>query len=694
MARHASPDPARRHTLATDDPASKNALIALEGSADTARLIPSANPFAFQRLPSCRPSNKLKFVLYNRGSVADTLKAVNINSPFIVLLPQRLTIPPGDSAVIDLTFAPVIDGAYNTYLIYSYMSGSIPLLDSVLVTAERLAPSYGIAGADFGDVTVGSSGNASATIINRNGTAIRVASADIIPPSADLAVAPGQFPMTIPPGGSAPIALVYTPTAVGTIPAGTILRVHVDSLCDATLDTAITGRAIPGGVGANRNAITFASILGCNSADSIVVVRNSGKAPVTITSATIGPIGSGRFFTLIPPLVQPLILPPGDSLLLVVRLIPGAGADSTITGTLTIGTNDPLRQTISVALMGHRLSQSLALTGAGFGTVGAGTTNTARQWIINTGTAPIDVRDLRSGGPFRVISSVPAVPVTLLPGDSIEVMLEFSPPIPGSYADSIRAGATGACDSLTLPIAAIAEDRSIIPGRARWGDASGAPGDTILIALTLENPLDVAGVRILTAGARFNPALLHPLGITLDGTIIAGWRVAQPVIEPGEVLFTATGDTPLVGTGPIAYLRALVLLGDSTATLLTGGDSAGVDAPRGSLTILPGTFTLTGYCSTGGRRLVADGGTFGLKGIAPNPAREGTEVEFTTVEDGRAELLLIDPLGHERARLVDAILPPGTYIVTLSTADCPSGVYYLELRSETQVVGKRIVIVR
>jgi hypothetical protein len=596
--------------------------------------------------------------------------------------------------VIDLTFAPVIDGAYNTYLIYSYMSGSIPLLDSVLVTAERLAPSYGIVGADFGDVTVGSSGNASATITNRNGMAIRVASADIIPPSADLAVAPGQFPMTIPPGGSAPIALVYTPASVGAIPAGTTLRVHVDSLCDATLDTSVTGRAIPGGVGANRNAITFASILGCNSADSIVVVRNSGKAPVTITSATIGPIGSGRFFTLIPPLVQPLILAPGDSLPLVVRLIPGAGADSTITGTLTIGTSDPLRQTIGVALVGHRLSQSLALTGAGFGTVGAGSTNSARQWIVNTGTAPIDVRDLRGGGPFRVISSVPAVPVTLLPGDSIEVMLEFSPPVPGNYADSIRVGATGVCDSLALPIAAIAEDRSIIPGRARWQDASGAPGDTILIPLTLENALDVAVVRALTAGARFNPSLLRPLGITLDGTIIAGWRVARQAIEPGEIIFTATGTMPLAGTGPIAYLRALVLLGDSTASPLTRGDSAGVDGPRGSLTILPGTFTLTGYCTTGGPRLVANGGDFGLKGIAPNPAREGSEVEFTTVEDGRSELLLIDPLGHERARLVDAILAPRTYIVTLSTADCPSGVYYLELRSGTQVARKKIVIVR
>jgi len=656
-------------------------------------LEPAVDTLAFPDLLSCTRTTKLRLKIHNRGTVADTLNAININSPFIVLLLGNATIAGNSSVEIEVTFAPVVDGAYSTPLTYTYTSGADGsiITDTVIVTGSRLPASYAITGADFGEITVGSSGSATATVTNRNTTTIRIASAEIIPASPDIAIAPGQFPMRVPPGGTGTITLLYTPSAVGDIPPGTTLRVHIDSICPIALDTLITGRGIPGDLVLSRQTIPYDGLLGCHDADSTVTLTNIGKAPVTLTGAVILP--GGPSFILVPAFV-PVTLAPGDSTPLTVRFAPGPGADASLAGTLRISTTDPLRPTIDIPLGGVRLTHSAALAGPGFPLIGAGSSTSTRRWIINTGTAPMTIGDLRVGAPFAIASTTPGLPATLLPGDSLELELDFAPTVPGEYADSIAIGLIAACDSLAVTVSGSAEDRSIIAGPAVWGDVSGAPGDTVLIPLRIEGDLAVTKVTSFSAGARFNPTLLRPLGVELGGTIIADWRIEAQQLLRGSVQFTARGDRPLSGTGVLVWLRAQVLLGDSTATPVAGSDSVSTNAPRAALSVSPGIFTLSGYCADGGARLVTAGSAAALKSVSPHPIVGSARIEVVLAESGPTTLALLDPLGGEALRLLDGELAPRSYIVTLSAADFPSGVYYLELRTPTQIMRRKVMIVR
>jgi hypothetical protein len=122
------------------------------------------------------------------------------------------------------------------------------------------------------------------------------------------------------------------------------------------------------------------------------------------------------------------------------------------------------------------------------------------------------------------------------------------------------------------------------------------------------------------------------------------------------------------------------MLGDTTETAIVTGDSVTVNSARALFTVLPGVFTLNGLCTVGGPRLLSVSGVPGLKSLRPNPAHGMAQAEIAVAEIGRSRLVLYDGLGRQMVFL-DEGLAPGTYIVTLATADLPAGVYYLELQT-------------
>jgi hypothetical protein len=93
-------------------------------------------------------------------------------------------------------------------------------------------------------------------------------------------------------------------------------------------------------------------------------------------------------------------------------------------------------------------------------------------------------------------------------------------------------------------------------------------------------------------------------------------------------------------------------------------------------------------------RLFFDDGELALKPVYPNPASDLISIEFSTVEIGRTELYLVDPLGRRAATIVDAELSSGTHTARFDASHLPSGLYHCVLRTPTRQVSTGIVVER
>jgi len=664
--------------------------VKLRSVLDSVILTPSTRKLSFGTLLSCQPSSTLTVRLANDGPSTDTVTEVTLPAPFSAFPAPPYVIQPGKSMVVFVTFVPTIPGNYSGVL--RYRGEPCGFTDSVVLEGSSVLPSYSLSDVNFGDATVGGNVKADAEVTNNNGSTIRVIAARVTPGLQEVTIDPAQFPLRIPPGGTRKIELAFAPTTLGNLSPGIFLEVDIDSICSATLTAPVAGAGIRGGVAPGRSELAFGDLLPCESAEDTLYIRNIGGAPVDLSAPVFDPADAASYFVVTTGMSSPGTLQPGDTHMIIVRFAPGPGADGPVNGALRFTSSDPLRPHLEIPLRGNRISQKLDLQGNDFQQTFVGLPLNVTRRLVNTGSAPIPVDDLTIAAPFSIISIVPPLPATLLPGDAIEVEMRFDPAVPGIYSDSLRVAAATPCDSFSFPIVGPAED--LVQATFHWGSVTGTPGELVRIPLLLDNDITRGAVTSFTAGGTFNPSILLPERIVMGELPSSDWSIADRTLGDGRVIFTARGTTPLAGPGTVAYLEARVMLGDSVATILGPGDSLSLYSQRTRVSFEPGIFSLEGYCDAGGARLLRADGDFGLKAIRPNPVRGVAEIAFGAVEDGPLQLLLFDALGRQVATVFDAAIAPGVYRIRLDAGELPSGAYHLELRTPTQRERMTVVVAK
>ncbi len=78
----------------------------------------------------------------------------------------------------------------------------------------------------------------------------------------------------------------------------------------------------------------------------------------------------------------------------------------------------------------------------------------------------------------------------------------------------------------------------------------------------------------------------------------------------------------------------------------------------------------------------------------PNPFNPVTTIEFTLPAEREISLILYNILGEEIKVLQKSTLREGRYTVKLDGADLPSGIYIVTLRSESQSLSRKIVLMK
>jgi PKD repeat protein len=87
-------------------------------------------------------------------------------------------------------------------------------------------------------------------------------------------------------------------------------------------------------------------------------------------------------------------------------------------------------------------------------------------------------------------------------------------------------------------------------------------------------------------------------------------------------------------------------------------------------------------------------GEFTLSQNFPNPFNPTTAIRFQLPERGQVNLSIYDLNGHKVRTLINGIQDAGYYTLNFHAGDLPSGVYLYRLSSGTEVVTKKMVLMK
>lgn len=224
----------------------------------------------------------------------------------------------------------------------------------------------------------------------------------------------------------------------------------------------------------------------------------------------------------------------------------------------------------------------------------------------------------------------------------------------------------------------------------RLGNGEANPGERVMIPLLIEDmqrfPVQApTGFRVRI---RFNRSLLQPDSEELPGCTFEG----------NECVLEITGAvTPeSIQSGVLAEMFFLAKLGDSESTplIIESFEWTGVGEGQIETVTKDGLFTLLGICREGGEiRLVHSAGPASRIRVFPNPASDRVSVEFTSKEEGRASLVLIDQFGREVATLAEqGVEAAQLYRVDVDLMNISSGAYFVILRTPGEIKTMKLVI--
>ncbi|MEZ4365812.1 MAG: choice-of-anchor D domain-containing protein [Kofleriaceae bacterium] len=528
------------------------------------------------------------------------------------------TVATGGTAAWKLTCNPASRGAkVGTFTIASDAAND-PSLE-VALTCQGVGGELTVtpSAIDFGDVAVGGSAADTVRVRNVGELAVTISAATL--GDAGLGYAVDAVATTLATNEFIDVEVTFSP-ADGSDGGPTTLTFTSD-WNDPVVD--LDGNAQTAGVDVTPSTVDFGQVRWDGSAVRTFAVKNTGEATFTATLA----LGATADFAITALEVvgspadpgAPFVLGPDQVAEVEVTATPNDVALGVFTATVTVATDLPDADDLEVLLRVESTSPEVTLDPGmllDFGAVdldGVGAV-TLPLSLVNSGDGVLDVTDLAlSGGGGVFTLAPPATPTTVLPGESFDVEVTFTPTVErlasapdlaianftvGGLFTTMPAGPTsilaqlrghGIDRHLGLP-----DDGVVFPDTYRNpGDA--APIENVIISNTGAADLVVSAV-MLSGDDAFE--LLDTEPVTLAGFASAGFRVRfAPTVAgssfTGELLITHDDDD-LPSGAAVVPLTGASLSRQVTAT--SGPIDLGVTPVGVTVRLsdrLPGGLTLT-----------------------------------------------------------------------------------------------------
>lgn len=646
---------------------------ALRGRGLGDRRLEVAARFSFGDVPCATWPRDTAVTVTNAGDLPLAVTGVSLpinQEGFSILSPiptpaAPLVIAPDSSAAIRVRLNPSAPGALNATLRIESNDAASPA--DVAMTARR--DSFGLM---IDPPLMVFDGTLQAieypiprtcTLRNTGTVAAVVIAADMIGTDASaFRIVGPAMPLQLLPGASATITVEALAPSGGSAKRA-VMRLGLASSCDSAWrdGTAIETGAAPEIMAED---LAFAP-LRCDAPvdrQGVVTVRNVGGSPLDITGWTIGGGTPGAFVVDTTP---PVNVPPGASVLLPVRFVPGADGD--YTATLHLESNAPAGRAVLV-LSGRREHVALRASASPleFGTVPNGSATTAATVLFNAGTGAALLVARTTGGAFSIIGtgSIP-----LAAGDSVAIPIRFEATAEGEYVDTLVVVDLECGTLLRVPL-----HGRIGPGAravVRLPIAAAHAGERVRLPLTVA--VADPGAFAASGAARFNAS------ITFDGTLLFPDSVAYAAIvdarfDANTGMQTMTMQGTYDAGDTLALLFATVPFGPGGVTPLRF-TAFEWDVSAVTTDTINGAFTAISGCGPA-TRLTAR--ILGAK-VRPHPLSAEGAIEFDIEDEQTVRLRLRDLLGRAVLDLGETRLAAGHHSLPLHLGTQPAGAYRLEI---------------
>jgi hypothetical protein len=432
----------------------------------------------------------------------------------------------------------------------------------------------------FGNQLVGGTSPVQMIQVSNNGSTATTIGVTVSGDFAETNTCPVS-PATLAPAKGCTIAVTFKPTATGPLNGSVTIT---DTLPGSPQIVGLTGTGVAPIVTLSGTTLAFGSqIVGTSSAPQVVMLSNSGSAPLTISSITITGANSGDF---------------SQTNTCGANVNAGANCSINVTFKPTVSGSRAANVTITDNASGN--PQGISLTGTGiapvvsfgnttsltFNAQPVGTTSSPQiVTLTNTGNAPLAITSIAITGAnsadFTQTNPCPQSPATLAAGSNCKINVTFDPTATGARNASLAVtdDASGSPQNVSLtgtgtPAApAVGLSATSLPFGAQLVGTTSAPqavtltntGNAALTITTIAVTGANSGDFAQTNTCPVSPATLAAgsnckINVTFDPTAIGPRNASVTITDnaannPQSVSLTGTGTAPIVSLGGTVNLN-------------------------------------------------------------------------------------------------------------------------------------------
>ncbi|MGA2170696.1 MAG: choice-of-anchor D domain-containing protein [Terracidiphilus sp.] len=353
-------------------------------------------------------------VTLNVAAASSGLVVSLASSSTAVTVPATVTVPANATSA---TFTATVSSVATAQAVtLTASAGSVSETFALQLNAVVPTLSVSATSVAFGSVAVNTAATQSVTLTSTGTTAVTVNSATLT--GTDFTVSGATFPATLTPGQAATLSVQFDPTAAGAATG----RLTIIS------NSSTNGTAVIGLSGTGTVAPAALRALSCGSG----TMTGSGTDACTVTLSAIAPSGglsvsvsSSNAAVTVPATVR----------------VPANATSATFTATVS---SVAVAQTATLTASAAGVSETFALqlnaavptlsintTSVGFGNVVVNTPATQSLTLTSTGTAAVTVNSAVLTGTGFTFSG-PNFPVTLTPGQTVTLGVQFDPTAAGA----------------------------------------------------------------------------------------------------------------------------------------------------------------------------------------------------------------------------------------------------------------------
>ncbi len=361
----------------------------------------------------------------------DTLHVSNVTIPtsqqgakFTLTSPTTFTLLPGASTTIGFTYTSSTESTDNASMVIT-SDDPAALTNQISLIARSGLPKMSINTKDtidFGNIRLGSSGNAFLTITNLGTYDLTFHIGNFSPDVFSLGSAPG----TVPAQGNVQATFVFTPTIEG-ITTGMAIVTSNDSKNNN--DTIyFKGTAIKSSLDFPAS-VDFHEVNINKTRDTALHLKNLGSGSAKIFRYKLSDPNNG--FILLDTVAHTLTAK--DSVSIKVRFAPSI--EQVYAATLSIVTDEGTASTRQITLAGRGINSKLSTSSSvlDFGQLDTGTTVMKTFTITNNGSATATITSIKpTGDPSFTLGTI-TFPITINAGGSKDISVSFTPKTAGTF---------------------------------------------------------------------------------------------------------------------------------------------------------------------------------------------------------------------------------------------------------------------